>query len=124
MKQCFRLFLCLCLLFLLTACGTKDSSSSNSGSRDGTDTENSAGSTDSDKAENEARVRIGTGSNSFGVGDSALRSELYSSENGSTGKSSSTYERMLRNGRVRDTDGDLTDGENALRGVYGRSVAE
>lgn len=31
----------------------------------------------------------------------------------------STWDEMLRNGRVRDTDGDLTDGENALHGRYG-----
>lgn len=31
----------------------------------------------------------------------------------------SGWEEMLRNGRVRDTDGDLTDGENALHGRYG-----
>lgn len=31
----------------------------------------------------------------------------------------SGWEEMRRNGRVRDTDGDLTDGENALHGRYG-----
>ncbi|MGM9619517.1 MAG: hypothetical protein ACI3W8_06775 [Oscillospiraceae bacterium] len=31
---------------------------------------------------------------------------------------SSNWEEMLRNGQVRDTDGDLKDGENALYGEY------
>lgn len=34
---------------------------------------------------------------------------------------SSDWEEMLRNGRVRDTDGDLKDGENALYGQYNGS---
>ena len=32
------------------------------------------------------------------------------------------WDGMVRNGRVRDTDGDLKDGENALYGHYGVKV--
>lgn len=39
---------------------------------------------------------------------------------GGTESSRARFQRMLRDGLVRDTDGDLTDGENALYGVYGR----
>lgn len=31
----------------------------------------------------------------------------------------SDWDEMIRNGKVRDTDGDLKDGENALHGRYG-----
>lgn len=150
MKRFLTLFLCLCFLLTLTACGGKrkdnsggtdggsSSADNGAGSSSGSGSDSGAGSnsgsTDgtTENGDAETRVGIGSGNNIFGMGNSSLRSQVYQSRNGSSGTdggnsamtdaNSSNFQNMLRNGRVRDTDGDLTDGENALRGVYGKNV--
>ena len=137
MKRFLTLFLSLCLVLTLTACSGKKNNSADKGSN-GTssgDSESNSGSTDGveDRNTAETRVRIGSGNNIFKGNDSTLRSQVYGAKNGSTtakgntamnDANSSGFAAMLRNGRVRDTDGDLTDGENALHGSYGKRVAQ
>ena len=146
MKRFLSLILCLCLVLMLTACRGKDNNSAandsnNSAANDSNNSsaagsENNSGSTDGTMGSGDAetRVRIGSGNNIFGANDSSLRSQVYSAKNGSsnmakgnsatTDANSSDFQKMLRNGRVHDRDGDLTDGENALYGSYGKRVAQ
>ena len=136
MKRFLTLFLCLCLVLTLTACSGKDKKPATNGNDNSslTDNDSNSGSTDGteDSKNAETRVRIGSGNNIFKDRDSTLRSQVYGAKNGSTARGNTTtkdlgssdFDAMLRNARVRDTDGDLTDGENALHGRYGKRVAQ
>ena len=125
MKRFLTLFLCLCLVLTLTACGSKDKKPATNGDDNSslTDNDSNSGSTDgtTENKNAETRVRIGSGNNIFKDRDSTLRSQVYGAKNGSTAKGnaatkdlgSSDFDAMLRNARVHDTDGDLSDLENS-----------
>ncbi len=137
MKRFLSLMLCLCLILTLTACGEKrGNNSTGSGSSSDSSAGSNSGSTDGtmENGDAETRIRMGSGNNIFGANDSSLRSQVYGAKNGSSNTAkgnsamsdanSSNFSAMLRNGRVHDRDGDLTDGENALHGSYGKRVAQ
>ena len=128
MKQTLTaLLLALTMLFSLSGCTRKDTpndsmnSSGNSGTAN-SDTANDGninngtmnGGTNSDSNHSTtnpaARDRYGT-YNSHGTPGSNSATDSESSNNLMDGRS---YEQMLRDGRVHDSDGFLTDGENSV----------
>ena len=102
-----------------TNSGTNNGST-NGNTNNGTTNNNNNGSTDStDPAAkgtmNGTERRIITGNNAKNsdvMGDSAVRGSTINPANG-TADRTATWEQMLQNGRVHDTDGFLFDGENS-----------
>ena len=134
------LLMCGVLAMTLFACGEKrgtandsdtlgdehhynsgtNNGSTNGNTNNGTTNNNNNGSTDStDPATkgtmNGTERRIITGNNAKNsdvMGDSAVRGSTINPANG-TADRTATWEQMLQNGRVHDTDGFLFDGENS-----------
>jgi len=133
MKRSFMILLAsMLLVFSLTACGRNDSN--NAQTSDDPPTTNQETNTSGQSGSNQ-NGSIG------GQGDAIMGGDSQSGEpggqNGSTGNQEDSmmnesttgnaedqnvgvsYEKMLRNGRVHDTDGLLNDGENSVSGTTG-----
>ena len=140
MKRKLSLLLCTAFLLTLTACGGMGNTDAtgNGAAEDETLTDGEDGTVAGEKSmqkriDEQVRTQMGSRNNIFGAqdstgGDTALRSQVYGSKNGASTQttgadcpdgSCGNWEKMLRDAKVHDTDGDLTDGENALHGIYG-----
>ena len=124
------LAMCGLLALTLFACGEKRGTSndsdisgdeqhqSGSTTNGGSNSSNNSGSSNngnSNSKNSTANQHITTGNNakqSDVMGDSALRGNTLNPANGSADRTA-TWEQMLENGRVHDTDGFLFDGENS-----------
>ena len=119
------LLLALTLVLCLTGCTRKDNSSS--GTADNGTTNNGTTNGTNEGTTNTGTMNGGTNSGDGSTGngtDSSARShyDTYArpGSNGATGSDSydmlpgRSYEQMLRDGRVHDSDGFLTDGENSV----------
>ena len=133
MKRFFILILCFAMLLSLTACGgnDKDTNQDNNGQNTGGEDIQNAGEDIMDAGEdildpdnNNSNKDNGTGDhkndqNTTDRGDSALTGGDTTVEDAVTKQSSRpgvSYGQMLRNARVHDSDGLLTDHENAASG--------
>ena len=111
------LLLALVLALGLSGCTSKKDSGMNSGTTNNGSSYNDGntsngtmnGGTNSDTNYNNGSNHNGTNYDN-GTDDSSGNSLMDETEDLLRGRS---YEEMLRNGRVNDTDGDLTDGENS-----------
>ena len=139
MKRSFMILLAsMLLVFSLTACGRNDSN--NAQTSDDPPTTNQEANTNGQS--NGGQSNSGTQDDAIMGGDSQNgepggQNGSTGSENGSTGNQEDSmmnesttgsaedqnvgvsYEKMLRNGRVHDTDGLLNDGENSVSGTTG-----
>ena len=108
------LLLALTLALSLTGCTRKDNSNTdlpnngtaNNGTMNGGT--NSGDGTTGNGTDSSARNRYGSGSYAQPGSNGATSSDSYDILPGRS------YEQMLRDGRVQDTDGFLTDGENSV----------
>lgn len=121
MKRTFLpLLFAAALIVSLSACGTDTNgtgsvSSDMEQALDGQSSTNADGVLGSEKDDNTA----GKDDSSTGKDDSSAQKNDTSADGASTSKDepivrSATYDQMKRNAQVHDTDGDLTDGENAV----------
>ena len=130
MKNVALLLTSLLLIFSLTACG-KDQQAGDVGGSAGTDTAGDSAAGTNDGIVNGGMTAGDNGQNAAGGAGDSVPGGINGQDSGtvggggtaSTGGSPSTtrstigagsYEQMLRNGRVHDRDGDLTDFENSV----------
>ena len=107
MKKILALLLALTMLLGLTGCTSKK----DNGTKDdtlGNNTLQNDGSMNNNGNTNNGTANGGTNSDTNNTKNGTARS----GNDGFMG--SRSYDQMLRDGRVRDTDGDLTDGENSV----------
>lgn len=132
MKRSLTLLLAsLLLVFSLTACGGDNKQDTNQNGSAVTNSDNAGGNGTDGAADDRTDSNGTNGSGSLaedagnavtdGIDDVADGiddvGDALTGDNGTVGKTRSaggvTYGQMLRNGRVHDRDGDLTDGENS-----------
>ena len=109
MKKLLTVLVCLALALSLAACGSMG---------------NGGTATDETLADGENGTVAGEQSMQRRV-DEQVRTQMTGDKKAVSGKETrdgltrGNFEKMLRDARVHDKDGDITDGENALHGVYG-----
>ena len=140
MKRMTTLLLSVLLILSLTACGRKNDqvAQDNMAGNDNTVTDQSGGNRNTDNnaaADNNANMGSNyetphidgaetpaesSGKSAMRKGSDAVgRAAERAGEDVKETLDGESWDGMLRNGRVRDTDGKLKDGENALHGRYG-----
>jgi len=127
MKRSFVILLAsMLLVFSLTACGRNDNSNAHTSDDPPTTSQDAdTNGQESQNSQNDALMGGGTGTPGDSMGDS-MDDSSQSNQDSATNQDGSpagnetagsdvgvSYEQMLRNGRVHDTDGLLRDGENA-----------
>ena len=126
MKQTITaLLLALTMLFSLTGCTRKDNVNNSTTGNGTTSTPNSGtnNNTGNNGSSNEGNTNNGTmngGTNNGTDNNSSINGGSNSADSHSRSSGSDdlfggrSYDQMLRDGRVRDSDGFLTDGENSV----------
>lgn len=113
MKRIMMPLLLVALLLVMTACGgmNGDKKARTNNPRVG-DVETPAQRSGNGGMQQENNTNHQEGSTMRGAADRAMEDTKETLDG-------SSWDEMVRNGRVRDRDGDLKDGENALHGRYG-----
>ena len=114
------LLLVLTLTLALSGCTRKDTGSSGNHSNSQNGTANNGGTMNDGATDNSGTSDLPSGASRYGS-DYGYDAYAQPGSNGSTSSDSTddfitgrSYDEMLLNGRVRDTDGILTDGENSV----------
>lgn len=132
MKRSFMILLAsMLLVFSLTACGRNDNNAQTSddppttnqetnanGQNNGTQNDAIMGGSSQNGATNGQNGESGSQSSTANGQENSTMNET--APNGTTDQGAGvSYEQMLRNGRIHDTDGLLNDGENAVSDIAG-----
>ena len=116
MKRSFMILLAsMLLVFSLTACGRRDNNAQTSTNPPAANQETVNGTQNNGPANREdALTGDNNQNNTTGIENGTLNESANTAADSRAGVS---YEQMLRNGRVHDTDGLLNDGENAVSNI-------
>ena len=129
MKRSFMILLAsMLLVFSLTACGRNDKNNAQTSNDPPTTNQETVPDNQNNGTENDVMMG-GSQNDETGIPNDTANPPENSATNGSTPDDTIgqdvgvSYEQMLRNGRVHDTDGLLRDGENAVTNI-GRDVKD